>query len=84
MNNLIEVKGMNFDAETSFPPIDKEHIQNAIMIAPFEGQMYVYGWGCYNYNNTDVWEWEPLFPLDANEGKDFINLLSNLREVLGL
>ncbi len=87
MENFFEVNGRYFSAEHSFPPIDEEHIQNAIMIAPFENQMYVYGWGCYHYpddKGCDVWEWEPLYPLNIEEGMALLRLISQIREGLGI
>jgi hypothetical protein len=87
MENIFEVNGRNFSAEYSFPPIDEEHMQNAIMIAPFKDQMYVYGWGCYNYTgdkDCDVWEWEPLYPLNAEEGMALLRSISQIRKDLGI
>lgn len=84
---MFTMNGRNFDEQNSFPPIDEKHIQNAVMIAPCNNEMLVFGWGCYNHtgdNNADVWEWEPLFPLSSNDGRDLINLIANMREGLGI
>ena len=83
---IFEFNGRTFSSE-SVPPIDDNHIQNALMIAPYNGEMYVYGWGCYNLtgdNDADVWEWEPLWPLNTDEGRAFLNQVRLLREALGL
>ena len=66
MYDIFEVLGRTFSTD-SFPPINEEHSQNAVMIAPYKDEMYVYGWGCYNYTgdkDDDVWEWEPLYPFN--------------------
>lgn len=84
---FFEINGRTFDAETSFPPIDEKHIQNAIMIAPHDGKMYVFGWGCYNYTGDEdgeVWEWEPLYPLSADDGMELMRTIQNIREGLGI
>ena len=85
--NIFETNGKTFDFDTSFPPIDEKNIQNAVMIAPYDGQMYVFGWGCYNYTGDldgDVWEWEPLFPLSSGDGMELIHLIERIRKGLGL
>ena len=76
MSDFFEVDGRFFDKKFAFPPIDEKHIQNAIMIAPFEGKMFVYGWNCFNDTgdpDTDYWGWEPLHPYDGMEGYDLID-----------
>ena len=86
MERNFKMNGKNF-SEYSFPPIDEEYPKNAIMIAPLEGQMYVYGWGCYNYisnKKCGVWEWSPLYPLNAEEGMALLRSISQIREDLGI
>ena len=82
---MFEVNGKNFDSEYAFPPIDDENIQNAVMVAPLDGVMYVWGWGCAIVpDSTKVWGWEPLFPLNTDDGLAFIDLIARTREALGL
>lgn len=86
MPKFFEANGKTF-SEDSFPPIDEENIQNAMMIAPLDGKMYVFGWGCYNYTgnpDTDVWEWEPLYPFNETNLLPFLETIKEIRNDLGL
>ena len=86
MENFFEVNGRRFETASAFPPIDDEKIQNAIMIAPYNNQMYVYGWNCWidtDNENTNFWGWEPLFPLSSHD-KEFLSLIMDIRKNLGI
>ena len=83
---IFEVNGKTFSTD-SFPPIDEKHIQNAMMVAPCEGKMWMFGWGCYNRTgdpDTDVWEWEPLYPFDETSLLPFLETIKEIRKNLGL
>lgn len=85
--NIFEMNGKTFDFDTSFPPIDEKNIQNAIMIAPHNNQMYVFGWGCYNYtgdSDGDVWEWEPLYPFNETNLLLVLETIKKIRKNFGL
>ena len=82
---MFEVNGRNFDSEYAFPPIDDENIQNAVMVAPLDGVMYVWGWNCtVTPNFVEVWGWEPLFPVKTDGGLALMDLICRVRETLGL
>lgn len=82
---MFTFNGRNFEGEKAFPPINDEIIPNAVMVAPYEGKMYVWEWGMYSvmgkdeHEWTDIWKWKPMYPFEEKNLLDFLLQIQQIK-----